>query len=273
MSLRIVDDGRAPDRVLCQTDEGSCASCCGTWNFRDRSPTAMHARLSRRTERVRAAFPDVDALARARDVLLAEERGDVLTEAIPVCPFAGYVDVHASGAPRVGCLIHPSRHPSGDDLRDLAVYPRAVCAGHFCAPHDWLSAREKDVARCARGHFYSRVVTDAGLVKALVRLIEDALCRRLTDDDVRERRDALGALFRTLEAWPYADPDPTRFGGFSVDERGVERTIANPALDAVAPRGPARTVLDALGTRALTAEEAAHAKALLDEAVRAVVAG
>lgn len=270
MNLRIVDDGSAPDRILCQTERGSCASCCGTWNFRDRSPSAMHARFARRTERVRAAFPDVEALARARDALLGEERGELLSDAIPVCPFAGYIDVHDDGAPRVGCMIHPSRHPAGDDLRDLAVYPRAVCAGHFCAPHDWLSTREKDVARFARGHFYSRVVTDAGLVKALVRLVEDALCRRLTDDDLRTREDEFAALFRMLERWPFADPDPARFGGFVVDAGGVERTIANPALDAVAPRGPARTVLDALGTRALTADEATRALTLLDEAVRAV---
>jgi hypothetical protein len=270
MTLRIVDDGRVPERILCQGAHGSCASCCGTWNFRDRSEDAMHARLARRTDMVRAAWPDVLALARARDALLDEERPEVLTREIPVCPFAGYIDVPAIGAPRIGCLLHPSRHPTGEDLRDLAVYPREVCAGHFCAPHDWLRDVEKDVASCARGLFYGRVVTDAGLVKALVMLIEDALCRRLTSTDVAKAAEAWGELFDTLARWPFVDDDPRRFGGFVIGDDAIERTITDVRLDAVALKGPVRTVLDALGTRVSSDEEARGAVRTLADLVRAV---
>jgi hypothetical protein len=268
MTLRIVDDGRAPDRILCQGPHGSCASCCGTWNFRDRSPRAMHVRLLRRTERVRAAWPDVTALARARDMLLDVERSELLTHEIPVCPFAGYVDTREDAAPtdeprRIGCLLHPTRHPTGEDLRDLAVYPRDVCAGHFCAPHDWLRDVEKDVASCARGLFYGRVVTDAGLVKALVALVEDALCRRLTSRDVEHAARAWGTLFDSLADWPFVDDDPHRFGGFTIGDDAIERTITDPRLDAVAVKGPVRTVLDALGTRVSTDDEARAASRAL----------
>src|SRR5688500_16387571 len=162
--------------ILCQHEHGSCGACCGVYNFRDRSPAAEDARLRRRTERVGAAWPDTAALARARDELLALEKPDVLFHGVKVCPFAGYVDEG-----RVGCLLHPSRHPRGEDLRDLAVYPREVCAGHFCAPHDWLRPRERALAQTVTGTFYGRVVTDAGLVKALASMLDEALGRSFTE--------------------------------------------------------------------------------------------
>ncbi len=260
---------RAPLRVLCQHAHGSCAACCGVHNFRDRSAAAEHARLARRTARVRAAWPDEAALARARDELLAEEAPEVLFAGVKVCPFAGYVD---DG--RVGCLVHPSRHPLGDDLRDLGVYPREVCGGHYCAPHDWLRAREADLAQTAHGIGYGRVVTDAGLVKALCRLLDDALGRAFRGAELGGAQLALDRLWATLLDWPWRDPDPARFGGFvfsgnEATERSVPSCLAGLALE-VAPA--ARAVLDALGTRALDEESARAALSRLDELVRAVAA-
>ena len=106
----------APLRILCQHEGGSCAACCGAYNFRDRSSDAERARFRRRTDKVRAAWPDVTKLAAARDELLALEKPDVLFAAVKVCPFAGYVDEG-----RVGCMIHPSRHPDGEDLREVVL--------------------------------------------------------------------------------------------------------------------------------------------------------
>ncbi len=300
----------APLRVLCQHDGGSCAACCGVYNFRDRSARAERERLERRTARVRAAWPDRAALAAARDALLEIEKPDVLFAAVKVCPFAGYVDDDApdrgtrpgataeagAGRPtaegddgrstaevdearvteelagrRVGCLLHPTRHPAGEDLRDLAVYPREVCAGHFCAPHDWLRPREVDLAQAARGTGYGRVVTDAGLVKAVAALLDGALGRPFRKDDVVRGRDALASLWWALLDWPWADADPARFGGFLVTgDDAVERTLPHalaPArLAALAPGTNAKAlaaVLDGLGTRALDDAEAARAVASL----------
>lgn len=262
---------RAPLRILCQHAHGSCAACCGVYNFKDRNAEAEHARLLCRTERVRAAWPDEAALARVRDELLALEAPEILFAGVKVCPFAGYVDDE-----RVGCLLHPSRHPSGADLRDLGVYPREICGGHFCAPHDWLRAREADLAQTARGLFYGRVVTDAGLVKALARLLDDALGRAFRGEELLRAQPALDAALATLWAelrdWPWRDPDPARFGGFvfvgnEATERGVPSCLAGLSL-AVEPA--ARAVLDALGTRALDEEGARAALVRLDDLVRAV---
>jgi hypothetical protein len=258
-----------PLRILCQHDQGSCAACCGVYNFRDRSPAAEHARLERRTERVTAVWPDVDKLAAARDALLALERDEILFAGVKVCPFAGYVEPG-----RVGCLLHPSRHPRGEDLRDLAVYPKEVCAGHFCAPHDWLRAREADLAQTATGTFYGVVVTDAGLVKALAKLIDERLGRSFAGHELSRAQQELCALWELLRAWPWRDPDPARFGGFVFSGNEASERSASSCVAGVTIRvdAPTRTVLDALGTRPLTDDDAQAAVAALDACLRRIAA-
>ncbi|MBM4280952.1 MAG: hypothetical protein FJ137_09380 [Deltaproteobacteria bacterium] len=270
---------RTPLRILCQGERGSCAACCGLSNFADRSRAATHARLRRRTDAVRAAWPDTAELAAARDALLREETPQVLFAGVKVCPFAGWVEEPADDDDdddgRVGCLLHPSRHPDGADLRDLAVYPRAVCAGHFCAPHDWLRPHEVDLAQTAHGLVYGRVVTDAGLVKAVARGLVERGNGPFDDVKVARAGDALAALWRALlDEWPYADPDPRRFGGFVCSgDNAVDRSLPScvAGLDVDAARWE-RTVLDAIATRPLTATEADAALARLRGALDAVLA-
>lgn len=255
---------RAPLRILCQHDGGGCAACCGIHNFKDRSPDVEDARLQRRTDMVRAAWPIVDALAAARDALLVLEQEDVLFAQVKVCPFAGYVE-----RGRIGCLIHPSRHPQGEDLRDLAVYPRDVCAGHFCASHDWLRPREADLAQTAEGNGYSRVVSDARLVKAVAALLDEQIARSFTRADVVRARPLLVALWRRLLSWPFLDPHPARFGAFVYEgDDASERTVPS-CIDGLSLQvsRTTRAVLDALGTRQLNAQEAEQALRDLDDAI------
>lgn len=255
----------APAEPLCQHARGSCGACCGVYNFRDRSPAAEHARLQRRTERVLAAWPDVAALASVRDELLALEREEILFAGVKVCPFAGYVEEG-----RVGCLLHPMRHPTREDLRHLAVYPLEVCRDHFCAPHEWLRPVERALAQTAEGTPYGLVVTDAGLVKGVRALLEEALGRGLREADIERGRAALKTLWDELLAWPFKDPDPRRFGGFYVSgDEALERTLPSclTRTDAKASKWE-RAVLDGLGTRALGDDEAAEALALLARMVR-----
>ncbi len=265
---------RQPLRILCQHARGSCASCCGAFNFIDRSPAASDARFRRRTEAVVAAWPDVDALAQTRDALLELERAEVLFAGVKVCPFAGYVEEPLDGPPRVGCLLHPTRHPTGDDLRDLAVYPKEVCAGHFCAPHDWLRTREVALAQTATGPRYGLVVTDAGLVKALLRCLEDGAGRSVAEAELDRVRDALDGLWALLiDSWPFRDPDPRRFGGFVfAGDDAIERTLPTclqgTATDAT---NAERTILDSIGTSILDDDGAAAAVQTLRTAIAAVV--
>ena len=273
---------RAPLRILCQSERGSCAACCGLYNFVDRSPGAVAARLRRRTDAVRAAWPDVDALAAARDALLEQERPHLLFGAVKVCPFAGWVDepgedgddgAHESG--RVGCLLHPSRHPDGADLRALAVYPREVCAGHFCAPHDWLRPREMDLAATAAGLVYGRVVTDAGLVKAIARGLDERGGGPFAVGEVDAARAELATLWRVLlDGWPWVDDDPRRFGGFlCAGDEAIERSLPSCLAGVDVEVAPwERTVLDTVGTRPLDIDAARAALARLRSLVDDVLA-
>lgn len=249
-----------PLRILCQSDAGSCAACCGVYNFRDRSPAATDARLQRRTEAVQRAWPDEERLAAARDALMNTERDEILFSAVRVCPFAGYVEPG-----RVGCLLHPTRHPAGADLRDLGVYPKEVCRDHFCAPHDWLKPREVAFAQTAQGIGYGLVVTDAGLVKALLALLEGHVLRPLRSEDFAPAAEALRAFWEALLAWPYRDPDPQRFGGFYADtDDAIERTLPSCLAGLAIDASPAlRTALDGLGTRVAGRAEAEAAIAYL----------
>lgn len=241
---------------LCQHAGGSCGACCGVYNFKDRSKGAQHARLRRRTERVQQAWPDEEQLAKVREELLALEREDVLYRTVKVCPYAGYVEEG-----RIGCLLHPTRHPTGADLRHLAVYPKEVCRDHFCAPHEWLRPLEKALAQTAEGTGYGLVVTDAGLVKSVRALLEEALGRPLRESDVERGREALSGLWRALLGWPFRDPDPQRFGGFYVvGDDAVERTLPSCLEGLSVPASKAqRTVLDGLGTRVVHDDEARRA--------------
>lgn len=265
---------RAPLRILCQHESGSCAACCGAYNFADRSPEALRLRLEERTRRVKAVWPDVAALARVRDEILLEEKPQLLFAAVKVCPFAGLVEEGSGGGEgRVGCLLHPTRHPDGKDLRDLAVYPKEVCAGHFCASHDWLRPREADLAQTARGLLYGRVVTDAGLVKAVARAVDDAVGAVVPADRlVRARVPLLRLWQRLLDEWPWRDSDARRFGGFLFDgDDASERTVPSCLFGLTVEVTIAeRQILDAIGTRALDADEAGVALAEIRSLVAVV---
>ena len=263
---------RAPLRILCQHDTGSCAACCGLYNFKTRDGAAEDARLLRRTTAVASAWPDIDALRAVRVALDAAEAPERLFHGVQVCVFAGYVD---SGQ-RVGCLLHPARHPTGADLRDVGPYPKEICAGHFCASHDWLRAREAAFAQSAPGTFYGQVVTDAGLVKGLSGMLDDALGRAFLESELHAVQPALRALWALLERWPYRDPDPARFGGFQFSAtNGVERSLPSSIAGTSRPLARhQRTVLDALGTMPLTDGDVDAALALLtvslDDVARAI---
>lgn len=258
-----------PALILCQSASGSCAACCGAYNFADNTPDAMHARFERRTTAVAAAGWDEAALSGARDALLAAERPHFLFGGLKVCPFAGYVEPG-----RVGCMIHPLRHPTGADLRDLAVYPREVCAGHFCASHDWLRPREQAFAQTCTGPRYGQVIADPGLVKALCAWLERDRGRALVPAAFAAARAATDALWDLLFAWPYRDPNPRRFGAFvATGDDAIERTVPSAffGIDVAADREE-RAIVDALGTVFKDAAQAAEALGVLRAQLEAVSA-
>ena len=258
--------------TLCQSARAGCAACCGVYNFADRSPAATRARLSHRTARVTQVGWDEQRLAAARDALLAEEAPHVLFAGIKVCPFAGLLDDDGRSS-RAGCLIHPARHPAGRDLRHLAVYPREVCAGHVCAPHQWLRPVERALAQCAEGLDYGRVVTDAGLVKSVRAALEERLGRGLSLAHVARMRRAVARLWAALFDWPWAADEAQRFGAFEFVGDDAQRRTLRSCLDGFALQvGVAeRRILDAAGSSfdddSQAQKAVTHLCGLLDAAV------
>lgn len=220
-----------PKRILCQHENGGCAACCGIYNFKDRSKKAHKARVDRRTALVEKAGFDISKLTTARDKLVKLEKPDMLFANIKVCPFAGWIEPK-----RLGCLIHPVRHPDGLELRELSVYESSkICDGHFCAPHDWLNEVEKDLAQTTPKSIYGQMVTDAGFVKALVKMIESRLFRPLKKRDVALAGPGFSRFWQMVEDWPWRGKDVNRFGRFFAGEDGSERLVSEHVDEALQP--------------------------------------
>jgi len=219
--------------LLCQHPTSGCASCCGVFNARDRNTDAFWRRMDLRRDLVAAVGWDEVGLAAIRHVIEARERDIVLTEEIPTCPFAGNLEAKSkeNAKTRLGCLIHPRRHPEGRDLRDLGVYPREVCDSHRCAPHDWLREQERALLATCEHRGYGEIVADTGLVKALHSELSARAGGALDVATYTQCRDALAPLWDLLCDWPFADPDARRFGAYYLDDNAAERSVADPLSD------------------------------------------
>jgi len=257
---------------LCQKGSQSCAACCGVFNFADRSPAALGDRLRRRTALVADAGWDPVRLAAAYDALAAEEAPLLLFKAVRTCPLAGFLDEKQT---RVGCMIHPLRHPEAEDLRDLGAYrDKGICSGHLCAPHTWLDPVDRAFLQCApTWRAYSMAVGESGFVKAVLKAVAnrrggEVQMSEFDDDDVKA---ASRRILDLMDHWPFADPDPRRFGGFSfAGDEAYERTAETTARFQSIPPVMA-AILDALGTRAPDEATALRAKALMEERLQGVV--
>jgi hypothetical protein len=230
-----------------------------------RGPEALGEVLWRRTLAVRGVGWDAASLGRVRDQLAAQEADAVLFRAVRTCPLVGFLDDQGT---RVGCLVHPARHPGGLDLRDVGAYgDHAVCDGHLCAPHGWLSGPDRALLGHAPSwHAYSLALGEPGFSKAALTWVANRRGAGVRAGElgapgaVAAARDLL-ALF---DHWPHADPDPRRFGGFSFagDEAYARSTPGTGRFGPLLDRHES-VMLDALGTLAEDAGQVGKAVAQL----------
>ena len=215
----------APSRILCQGTHGGCASCCGVLNHKDRKDVSVwQSQLKAQTHKVIGAHFEPQKLIELKEDFQKENRSQELYSSVKVCPFAGFLD-----GERLGCLIHPSRHPQGHDLRHLSVHSQPICAGHFCASHDWLRPIEMELINTAHGTFYGSLVSQPGLVKQLRGCVEDHLGRPLSSKDFQLAPLAFKEFWEAISQWPYQDADPKRFGGFVfIGEEANAQTLSHP---------------------------------------------
>jgi hypothetical protein len=222
---------------LCQPGEGaSCGACCGLYNFRDHSRSAISGALARQTDAVAQVPRTREAFGEVARSLRADRPAPAFPE-VRVCPLLGFLDAPRT---RVGCLAHPLQN-DGIDLRDCGVYTAEVCQTFECPSFLWLTDAQARLVRaaCPDWYLYGLVVTDVELVRGTLKWLEEVLARPLDPDTVVASAKALTAVRRLFSLKEEASRrGGDSFGRFTPGEDGEPRlrTIDYAGLSAkVAP--------------------------------------
>jgi len=259
---------------LCQPDaRKSCGACCGLYNYRGASRARLEEMLRRRTDAFEEmGSPTPEKLsAFSRRVRGAEPEGKLL-ETIYNCEYLGFLDPEGR---KVGCLLHPARHPGEvDDLRSCSFYGAELCAGHLCLSYQKLTPEEKFcvVHSLDDWYLYGICITDIDFCKAFfreasARLGEQPSRRTLAGEEARR---AARAFFRLKVDWPFRTPEEGRFGKYCLAEDEYrEDRIPYEELGVRPSRYD--PIFLSLASRFSSARELAAAEATLDARVEAFV--
>jgi hypothetical protein len=214
---------------LCQPGRGaSCGACCGLYNFRDHSRTALTERLAEQTAQLRNIPKEREAWRDAARNLVESRREAPLFPAVRVCPLLGFLD---EAQRTVGCLGHPQA-TGGVDLRDCGVYRASICETFTCPSFGWLEDAQARLvqAACADWYLYGLVITDVEFVRGCLRLVERELGGPARPDVMMSRPavlDAVRSLFALKETAADRSPYAPIFGRFTPDTEGepISRTL------------------------------------------------
>jgi len=261
-------------RSLCQPDaQKSCGACCGLYNYRGTNRERLEAMLRRRTE----AFsllgkPDPEKLGSFSRWVRSQEPDGKLLETIYNCEFLGFLD---PGARKVGCLLHPARHPAElDDLRACSFYGAELCAGHLCLSYQKLTPEESFcvIRSLDDWYLYGICITDIDLCKAFFREVSSRLGGQpslavLAREEVCR---AARSFFALKIDWPFRTGEDGRFGKYCLTEDEY-REARIPYRDLGVRPSRYDTILLSLASRFSSADELAAAEALVDRRVAAFV--
>ena len=193
-----------------------------------------------------------------------------LLEEIYNCQFLGFLDQQER---RVGCLLHPSMH-DGADLRDLCLYGKELCAGHFCPSFTYLTRMERMAVIRALDdwYLYGLVITDIDFVKEFLREAQDRLgdalrMQHLMDAGVRA---GLLAFLSLKECWEFASRD-NRLGKYYFSHS--EYRIARIDYEKKWKISPSRydKILVSLASELATKADVLEAESLIEERIEAFV--
>ncbi len=279
---------------LCQPDQHkSCGACCGLYNWKDHSRAAVTSLLRERTAIFLSSPPpsprpsplhgkggDGDPLASVpretgnlheyRRLGEALSPGHKLLEEIYNCEFLGFLDQQER---RVGCLLHPSRH-DGADLRDLCLYGKELCAGHFCPSFTHLTRMEQVAVIRALDdwYLYGLVITDIDFVKEFLRAAQDRLGDTLRMEHLMDAgvQAALRAFLVLKESWEFAATD-NRLGKYYFSHS--EYRIARLEYEKRWKIGPSRydKILVSLSSEFETKAHVVEAEFMIEERIEAFV--
>jgi len=259
---------------LCQPDaHKSCGACCGLYNYRGGSRARLEAMLRRRTDAfLRLGRPDPEKLASFSRWVRSVEPGGKLLETIYNCEYLGFLDPEGR---KVGCLLHPARHPGEvDDLRSCSFYGAELCAGHLCLSYQKLTPEESFcvIQSLDDWYLYGICITDIDFCKAFFREASSRLGEQ-PSLAVLAREGACRAarsFFRLKVDWPFRTGDEGRFGKYCLAEDEYrEDRIPYQELGILPSRYD--TLFLSLASHFSSAAEVAEAEALLDSRVEAFV--
>lgn len=265
---------------LCQPDPGnpgpdaSCGACCGLYNFTapHRTREALTRALARRTDAVAKLPDDPEAWKKAARSLRRWEE-EPLFPPVRLCPLLGFLDPQRT---KVGCLAHPSRH-GGFELRDCGAYDTKTCQSFECPSFLWLDGPMARLVRaaCPDWYLYGLVITDAELIRGLMKLLALAHGEHVDPDALRVHPGALlqvRAFFERKEQAPDRSPDGAVFGRFAADDLGepVPRILDYAALGRDA--APEDDVVLCLGYAPVDGAALDRARGLVREHVALILA-
>lgn len=265
-------------RTLCQPGRNkSCGSCCGMYNTRHHTQSQLTDILLRRTEAFSRTvqIDEPESLLRFRKQWTMGSE-DTLLNALPVCPFLGFLDeVQAPDGP-VGCLVHPTRH-DGVDGRDCGVYSRDICEDYLCASHSLMTTDEKRLVIDAvmDSFLYGLIITDVRFVRELFEQTATINGMSPPTRTLQTTQAHAAALdyFELKRGWPYRDQYSILGAVVPVDEFNTIRR-ASPCeqlarLGYKVDTHPYDVILICLGTTIQTPDALNHARLLVEQKILA----
>lgn len=267
-----------PPRILCQPDgEKSCGACCGMYNHVDHDQEAMRRRLRERTLAFyrEADVEDTDSLTEFRHRW--EDGQEVkMLDALPSCPFLGFIDLDPDDADsegrRVGCLVHPMQN-DGIDGRDCGVYDRFICDEYLCAAHDVLRRDEVQLVIEAvdDSYLYGLLITNPKYVRQLMELVARRAGARPRAKYLLAHQVVAAAAecFELMRDWSFRGEEGI-FGQVRVDSNLNMKRRALPSERHDVDAEPVDVLLVCLGTECDSVEQLRQARRIVDDRVDAM---
>ncbi len=185
---------------ICHPDgKRSCAACCGLYNVRDGTRSALSHKLEQHTLLFGTVERSAAAICEYKSQVATEEENPPLDEEIHVCEFIGFLDPQQH---LVGCMLHPAaKGNEGIDFRGLCHYGSMACKSFFCPAWDEVPPRFRDIllALVDDWHLYGLVMTDVDFVMSLFGLVEQRLGRPLPARKLT--RTPAGSILSEMLSW------------------------------------------------------------------------
>ena len=199
---------------LCQPDnEKSCGACCGLYNWKGYSRTALEPLLHKKTELFNSLEDGSESFDHYRMRVEELSPHKKLFKTIYNCEFLGFVDKEKK---KVGCLLHPSVN-HGSDRRDDSFYGKELCASHECPSYIHLTDQEKKAVIYSADdwYIYGLAITDIDFIKEYFKIINNALGETINPKVIKkpELKRIVADYLRLKEEWDFRSTK-SRFGKY-----------------------------------------------------------